>query len=366
MLASLAGCAWFGGSEGVKIAPLPEFVPSAQAAVAWRIGLAKGGRQTLRPAVVGERVYAVSSAGEVIALDAGSGRQLWRSQLKQTISAGVGATDGIVLVGTNKGEVVALDDNGKERWRSALNTEALSPPRAAGETVVARSGDGSVFALAQADGKRIWSQQRTPPALTLRELGAPAIAEGNVYAGFPGGKLVAMSLEAGAQLWEASVSVPRGATELERIADVAAEPLLVDEQVCAVAYQGKLACYGTAKGNLEWARELSSARTLARDARNVYAVDDRGMVLAFTRLSGTSLWRQDKLENRKVTGPAVSGDRLAVGDFEGYVHILSTEDGRFLARVPTDGGAIVAEPVIAAGRFVVQTTKGGVFAIAVQ
>jgi len=180
-----------------------------------------------------------------------------------------------------------------------------------------------------------------------------------VVAGYPNGKLVALDIEDGKLTWEATVTSPRGATELERIADVAGLPLIDGNSVCAVAYQGKIACFDIQTRNVIWSRDLSSARSLAVDAKNIYAVDDTGRVHALDKKTGASLWTQDKLKYRKLTSPLVVNGSVVVGDGFGYLHVLSPDDGRLIGRLATDGSA-VSGLVPTEGGLVMQTDKGTV------
>ena len=186
-----------------------------------------------------------------------------------------------------------------------------------------------------------------------------------VYAGFPGGKLVALDAGNGAQLWEATVALPRGATELERVADVMGAPVVDALQVCAVAYQGRLACFDRRNGAPRWARDISSNSGLAMDTRNLYLTDDKDAVIAYDKDSGRAGWRQDKLARRQVTAPLVFGDWVVVGDGEGYVHVLSAEDGGFVARAQVDG-AVRTAPVDIGPGFAVQTVKGSLVAFSLK
>jgi outer membrane protein assembly factor BamB len=163
------------------------------------------------------------------------------------------------------------------------------------------------------------------------------------------------------------VALPRGTTELERVADVTSLPVVDGKQVCAAAYQGRVACFEGSRGTLLWARDVSSIAGIATDARHLYVTDDRSAVQALDKSSGASIWRQDKLAGRNVSGPLALGRHVVVGDFEGYVHLISREDGAFAARVETDGSAILAPPIaLDAASFLVQTRAGGVYAFTVQ
>jgi outer membrane protein assembly factor BamB len=225
--------------------------------------------------------------------------------------------------------------------------------------VVVRTSDGRIFGLGAADGKRRWVFQRPSPSLLLRTE-AGVLAEGrDVVAGYPNGKLVALDIEDGKLTWEATVATPRGSTELERIADVAGLPLIDGNTICAVAYQGKIACFDIQSRNVVWSRDLSSSRSLASDAKNIYAVDDDGRVHALDKKAGASLWTQDKLKYRKLTSPAVLNGYVVVGDGFGYLHVLSPEDGRLVGRLATDGSPVL-DLVPAKDGVLVQTEKGTV------
>ena len=157
------------------------------------------------------------------------------------------------------------------------------------------------------------------------------------------------------------MALPRGATELERVADVMGNPAVDERQVCAVAYQGRVACFDRRKGELLWARDTSSNTGLAMDERNVYVTDDKDAVTAYDKTSGRAGWRQDKLARRAVTAPLALGAWVVVADGEGYVHVLSSEDGSFAARAKVDSG-VHSAPVDIGPGFAVETSKGNVVA----
>jgi len=283
------------------------------------------------------------------------------------ISGGVGADAKLVVVGTLKGDVLAFDaTTGKELWKTRTSSDILAAPAVANGLVVVRSGDSRIFAFDAADGRRRWVYQRTTPALTLRSNVGVLLGDGSILAGFPGGKLVAIGSGNGAALWEGTVAQPKGATELERIADVTSAPALIGRHVCAAAFQGRVACFDSKSGSPLWAKELSSRAGLDIDDRYVYVSDDKGNVLAFDRDSGGSIWKQDKLALRGLSRPLAFGSRVAVADVEGVVHLLRREDGAIAARLTTDGSAIMADPQRIPGGFLVQTRNGGVYALGVE
>jgi outer membrane protein assembly factor BamB len=372
----LAGCSamsstmdtvggWFGIGPKPVIQPsaLTEIKPSMTLAPAWQGSVGDIGRGVLIPALLGDGVFAAGGKGEVVRFNVQNGRENWKLDLGKIFSAGVGAGAGLVLVGGYKGELLALDGvSGKLRWETHLSSAVAGIPVVADDVVVVRTGDGRIYGLAAGDGSRKWFFTRQLPLLRLQVPEGLAFKDNTVYAGFTGGKLVALSAKDGSQLWEASVATPHGATELERVSDVPGAPVVDDKRVCAVAYQGRVACFERVSGNGIWNKDTSSDTGLAMDEQNVYVTDDTGGVTAYDKDSGRAVWRQDKLANRNVSAPLALGKVVVVGDYEGYVHVLSADDGSFVARAKADGGAIRYAPVDIGPGIAVQTVKGTVTA----
>ena len=375
MGALVAGCStpvgdyidrWFGSGPVIKPAELVVLKPTATTKLLWQAAVGSAERFVFTPLAAEGAVAVTGANGQIARFDAANGKSLSRIDTKAHLSGGVGGNANMMIVGTPKGEVFAYDPAGKLLWKAQISSDILSAPQIEQDIVIVRAADGRLFGLDVATGTRKWVYQRTLPALTVRTHVTVQPYRGAVFAGFPGGRLVAVSAVNGNLIWEATVALPKGATELERVADVSSVPVTDGRQVCAAAYQGRVACFGTVKGVLLWARDFSSISGRSMDARNIYASDEKSAIVAFDRSNGASLWKQDKLYGRNVTAPALAGRFLAVGDLQGYVHFLSREDGSFVARVATDGTPIIAQPVSFEDHVVVQTLKGGVYAIAVQ
>lgn len=377
---ALAGCSglsalnpmnWWGGdSAGPQPSPLPDIKPSLAIEPLWRAGVGAAGTYLFVPALVGETVYAAAADGTLAAFDARKGTQLWRVQANRAgLSAGVAASADLVVVATAKGEVLAFDPTGREKWKALVSSEVLAPPLIADGVVYARTSDNRVHAFAAADGRRRWLYQRAAPALVLRNYSGMVAESGMLYAGFPGGKLVALSTANGTVRWEGTVALPKGATELERIADVTGPPVMADRLVCSVAFQGRAACFDPANGTPAWSRDASSQSGMTVDGRFAFISDDRSAVIGLASATGTSLWKQDRLLNRGISAPLSIGRAVMVGDYQGFVHALSREDGSFIGRVATDGAWIAAPalriPLVPGEGFVVQTRAGGLFAFKV-
>lgn len=366
----LAGCSTIESinpfvSHGPKMAELKPITVSAQARVIWRESVGKSDFYAFTPAVVGTSVYAAGANGTVMRID--DGALAWKINAGQPLSGGVGADAQMVVVGSPKGDLLAFSSaDGTLLWKAKATSEILSPPALGEGLVVVRSGDNRLAAYDAQDGKRKWIYQRPMPALALRVTAAPVVDGKLVFVGFPGGKLIAVSAANGAALWDGAVALPKGTTELDRVADITSTPVISGRTICSVAFQGRVACFDLSTGNLIWARDMSSSAGLAIDARYLYVTDDKGSVHALDMASGASIWKQDKLLNRRVSAPLPLRGLIAVADAQGFVHFLSRDDGSFVARLPTDGSPVVA-PLQALGRsLLLQTSNGGVYAIEAQ
>ncbi|HJW56857.1 MAG TPA: outer membrane protein assembly factor BamB [Burkholderiaceae bacterium] len=370
----LSGCSTlaslnpFSGKSALKnpVAPLVDFKPGMSLHTAWSVSVGNAGVFTFSPVFVQDSVYAAATNGSVFRIDATTGRQSWHINAGMRLTAGVGSDGNTIAVAGEKGMVLAFDGSGKLRWKVQASSEILSAPAVGQGLVVVRSVDNRIAAFDASSGVRRWIVQRSVPSLTLRNAPGITIAGPIAFVALPGGRLLALALNNGAPIWEVAVGDPRGATELERIADMAGAPVVSEREVCAVAYQGRVACFDAINGTPRWAKELSSDVGVAMDERFVFAADEHGVVNAFARDSGASVWRNNKLANRHLSTPTSFGRSVVLGDGQGYVHFLSREDGAFVARSATDGSAIVVAPVVAGANVIFQTQAGTVVALATQ
>ncbi|MBS1144378.1 MAG: bamB [Proteobacteria bacterium] len=371
----LAGCATVSdafdsinpfASSGPKMGPLLPFSATAEVRTAWSTSIGKAGDYTFTPAVVGSSVFVANRNGTLSKLE--DGKAVWKIDVGQPLSAGVGASSRLLVVATSKGDVLAFSpEDGKALWQARVSSEVLAAPVVGDDGVAIKSGDNRIHLLDSGDGGRKWVYQRSTPTLSVRSAGVPVFADRYIFIGYPGGKLVALAVQNGAPVWEGAVALPKGATELDRVADIVAPPIVDGRQICAVAFQGRVACFDMGQGGaMMWSRDLSSVVGMAMDSRYLFVADDKGVVYAMDRQSGSSLWKQDKLKNRRLSPVVVHRGLVAVADAEGIVHFLSREDGSFAARQKTDGTPIRAALQGLGNGVLVQTAGGTVSAIEAQ
>lgn len=347
-------------------AELEDITPTYTVKIDWSSNIGPTDKYDFTPALESDTVYDANAKGELVKLDAKTGRQLWQVNVGEPISGGVGVGVGIVLVGSSKGNLFAYDFAGKQLWKAHLSSEILSVPRYFDGIVIARAGDNHIFGVDATDGSRKWVYERSNPALTLRSSVGVVVDSGAVYAGFAGGKLVAIRADNGKLIWEATVAQPKGVTEIERIADITSLPVVDGALVYAVAYQGKIAAVDRATGRVLWNRDISSYSGLSAEDAKIFVSHTLGAVYSLDYTSGKTFWRQGALSNRRLTAPLPMGSVIAVGDLEGYLHFLTREEGKFAARFKLDSNPVMS--LIAgtkSNQLIAETRDGGLYAISV-
>lgn len=366
--ALLAGCGLFGKDSELKPLepnPLPDIASQVSVERHWqyRIG---GDQSGLRPALAAGRVFIANPDGQVVALNVQDGNRQWRTRLDIRISGGVGVGEGLVMLGGLDGTVVALDSrDGSEVWRTRVDSEVLAAPGASAGIAVVRTIDGGVTGLSTASGERRWNMQRDEPSLTLRGDSPPLLDQGVAVLGFSDGKLAAVNVTTGATLWELPVARPSGTNEVERMIDVDASPLLVGNMLYAAAFQGNITAFELGANQVRWRQDVSTYADFAVDQEQVYIADSLGRVHALDRMTGERNWVQEKLLRRRLSGPAAVGERLVVGDYQGYLHVMDSASGELIGRRDF-GDRIATQPLVRGQRLLVMTEDGSLNAVTIQ
>jgi outer membrane protein assembly factor BamB len=315
----------------------------------------------LRPAGDGNRIYAASQDGKVVAIDPDSGKQRWKSDLDIELSAGPAVNEGMVAVASKDGYVILLDsDAGTEQWRTYVGGETLAQPLIHDDTLIIQTIDNRLISLALFDGRQRWESEQSMPALTMRGASSPALIGSSVIAGFDNGRLIAFNLDTGDVEWDSMLSLPTGRSDLDRLADIDGAIAVVGQDIYAAGYQGRVASIAAESGQMLWSREISTYEGVAADWNSVYTVKDDGEIVALTRGNGAELWRNDDLLRRDPTLPVPFHTAVVVGDFEGYLHFFSGIDGEAIARIRFGRTAITVDPLVIANRLYVQSDDGKV------
>lgn len=370
VLAALAllGAACSGGGKDTSEPPaeLQDIESSLDVQKLWSANVGGGSerlRLGLEPSTNGVNVFAASHDGKVAALDAATGDRVWRVDTKLALSAGPGYDEGVLALGTTDGALVALDaETGAEKWRQQVGSEVMAPPVIRSGVVVLRTVDGRLRGFSATDGRELWTVEQSMPALILRGDTAPQVSNDIVVAGFDNGRIGAYRIADGETVWELPLANPTGRTELARLVDISAGLEVIGNDVYAVGYQGRAVAVDLNTGLVLWQQDMSSFSGLDVDANNVYITNDVGAVIALSRRGGVPVWQQEALRLRDLTAPTRYGDAVVVGDFEGYLHWLSIDDGTFLARARAAHARITSAPLVVGDSIVVQSEDGSVSA----
>jgi len=370
MLAGLSAC----GSTDTRRepSPLPDVVPvNGQAQITprviWSTAIGRGAGSSFTPVAAGDAAYAATPDGAVVKVNLTSGTVQWRASVTPALSAGTGSDGQTTAVAAVNGMVIAFDDAGQEKWRTRASSRVDIPPLVAGGLVVVRSSDYRIQAFDAQTGNLRWDVQRPGPALALKTNMGMVGVDGLIISGLPNGRLMAIGAQDGNVQWEGTVAVSRGATDLERISDVVGEPQLQGTNLCGVAYQGNITCFDISQGGrTTWQQAFSSTTGLGSDRLYVYAANVFDVVHAYRLDNGQPGWQQAALRNRRLTAPAVISPGVLVGDYQGYVHVLSRTDGALLGRTRVGSTALVSPPVATSAGVLVQSGNGDLALIGVN
>lgn len=374
---TMAGCS---GSPKAKPAKLIDFQPSLSLKTAWaadvgRVNAPDNGIGPFTPAASAGLAVSASPDGQVRAFDLVSGQSKWTLDLKTRLVAGVGSgggtAEGFFAVVSEQGDLILIDSKGSQRWRIALGGVALEKPALSAGQVVVRLADNRLTAFDLETGSRRWVLQRSLPPLVLHgqsglramptqdlDSAPESLGPGDLLANLPGGRLVWVNAATGAVRWEAQVAVPRGSNEVERISDLIGSPAVAADMACVTAYQTQVSCLSVETGRLAWQKSIDAMQPPALDRSLAVVVDSSSRVVAFDRRSGESVWREEGLFLRRLSAPVSMGDAIWLVDFDGYLHGLSRESGKPIARQRLDGGRLAGPMVLTRQGLLIQTAGG--------
>jgi outer membrane assembly lipoprotein YfgL len=354
-LVAIAGCA---GSSKPKPQPLEPLTPKIGGTLAWSQHI-DSVKFPLAVAVTKGQFTVAGDDGTVLALDAESGREVWRGSAGEKLSAGVGSDGRFAAVVTRDGELVVFDQ-GVVKWRKSLGTRVATAPLVAGERVFVLGVDRAVQAFDVLDGRKLWNLQRPGDPLTLAQSGVLGAFQNTLIVG-QGPRMAGVDPTRGEVRWDVAVGSPRGANEIERLADLVGPAVRVGDMICARSFQAAVGCVDAQKGVTLWSKNIGGTDAVAADAQYVFAGDASDRITAW-KANGDAAWTTDKLLYRTLSAPLSVGKTVVFGDEDGTLHFLSRETGDALLRLTTDGSAIVAQPVVSGTVMLVVTRKGGLFA----
>lgn len=392
LVLSLTGCSWFGGDEDEERRdpyPLTRITPEVEIKTLWSTRIGNGSRdkyQRLVPAIDAGRIFAASVDGRIVALELEKGRKIWSVDIRDVyadekaggflsfgkakvdlVSGGVGVGNGLVLVGTSAGHIVAFNQSdGSMAWKSKVSSEVLAPPQINTDIAVAQSIDGKITGFDPLDGARRWTYSTTVPSLTLRGTSTPVLLPHIVISAFANGRVAMLNSEQGLPHWEQKVAVSQGQSELERLVDIDGAMVVQGNRLYVASYQGRLISLDLTNGGINWQHKASSFAGLGSGFGQVYLAAEDSVITAYDMDTSKEIWRVDALTYRDITSPVTIGNHVVVGDLEGYIHLIAQTDGRFVGRKKVDGAGIRSAVLANSNRLYVLGNSGKLTALTIQ
>lgn len=311
-------------------------------------------------------VYVAANSGKVYAFELKSGGTDWSVKTGLTLNAGPALGSGMLVVAGSGGTILALKpSDGTTLWKADLNGEVLASPAIGPGSVVIRTTDGRITALAADSGRVLWKTAYDVPRLSLRGASDPVVSDNMLLDGLDNGKVIALDLDDGTQMWQATVASATGSDELARLADVDGDIAVSNDHVYAAAYHGQTVSLSRSNGQIEWARDLTSYTGASVDGDYVYVTDLHSAVWALDRRNGVPVWTQPEMRAHNLTLPVPFHDSVVAGGIDGHVHFLSKKDGSVIARTQLGSAPILAPPVVIGDTVLVLSTAGEIGAFEV-
>lgn len=353
-----------------KPTPLTAITPKATMTTAWSVPIGTSKKYStylkLKPVVRGNIIYTADASGMVKAIDKTKGQVLWSQQISNGISSGPTVTEGHIALGTNAATVVLLkQSDGQTVWQAKLSSDSLSKPAIANHKVIVKTIDGNLYAFDLLTGKKIWVVDHGSPSLILKASSSPVVMGQVVLVGFSDGKLDAVDMNLGHVIWQRSIAYASGSSDVERLVDIDADPIVRSNVAYLASYQGYVGALSLENGQFIWNKPASTYRNMAMDAHTLYMTDSDDVLWAFNKQNGQVKWKQVSLKARGLSEPVLMGNRLVVGDRTGYLHLVSTQNGELLSRTQLSG-AIDISPSVSGKRVYVMTANGKLNCISVS
>ncbi|KTD68321.1 MULTISPECIES: outer membrane protein assembly factor BamB [Legionella] len=312
----------------------------------------------LKPVVQRGVIYTADASGLVQAINKHNGEAKWTTEVKHGLVSGPAVASGYVAVGTNNSSLVVLNQsNGKKLWQKKVTGEILSPPTIMAKKVIVKTIDGRVYAFNAADGKQLWMAEHGSPSLVLKASSSPVALGHLILIGFSDGKLDALDRETGRVMWQRSIAYASGSSDVERLVDIDADPIVENNVVYLASYQGYIGALSLADGQFIWRKPGSVYKNMVLSGNTLYITDSHDVLWSIDKRNGQVNWKQTGLKARGLTEPALIKNDLVVGDKTGYLHFVDAQTGEIIARSKVSGGVSISPSVV--GRKLYVLTDNG-------
>ncbi len=279
-----------------------------------------------------QNLFFSDASGNVSSINASTGDRNWSIELN-FLASGTSAGFGLVVVSDIDGNVIAVDQNdGSKLWSTNVKGEVLCKVAIDAKVVVVKTGSGELLGLDRENGEILWSYRSKLPLLTVRGSSSPVIVDDLVYVSFDNGRLGVFELNSGFQVWDGAISYVKGVSELENLIDSDSSPVVDGGLIYTTNYQGNLNIFDTAQKRSVWSYETSSFYSPIVSRGMLTIVEANSGLRSFALKTLQESWTNDDYINRDLSNAVSYKGSLVVGDFEGYVHVIDTLNGKTIGR----------------------------------
>lgn len=364
---ALSGCTqiddyMLGKDNTLKPTPLTPITSKMNLTKKWSVFTGNPGKTNeflkLSPVIQNGVIYTASADGVVQATDKSSGTILWSKQLPQHLMSGPSVSQGYIVVATSKSQIMVLkQEDGSTLWQAELSGDSLAKPTIVGQDLFAKTIDGNLYAFQLKNGEKKWVVDHGSPSLILKASSSPVMMGQLVLVGYPDGKLDAVDKQTGQLIWQRNIAFATGGSDVERLVDIDADPIVRGDQVYLASYQGYVGTLSVSTGDFIWQKPASVYKNIILSGDTLYYVDSDDVIWARNRSNGQVKWKQEALKARGLTEPVVIDNRLLFGDKSGFLHGLDTSNGELVSRTTMDS-PILAAPVVSDSSVYVLTANG--------
>ena len=293
-------------------------------------------RLAASPVIGGGRLFAMDTNGQVNSFNAATGARGWSKSFRvdgktggSAFGGGASYDEGRVYITTGLGEVAALEaESGSQVWTAKPAGPLRGSPTVAFGSVYVMTQDNRISALDAAEGKLLWNESGSTGQTGVFGVAAPAAGQGTVIAGYSTGEVSAYRYENGRTLWNDALARTSISTQVGVLTDVDADPIIDGGRVYALGQGGRMAAYELVSGQRIWELNLAGISTPAIAGDWIFTLTDDGRLLCIARTSGKVRWitqlprfKNEKKKKNPIfwTGPVLAGGQLWLGNSRGEI-----------------------------------------------
>lgn len=348
LLAVLSACSDLDNST--PPAELIDFKPSIQLKTNWDLQLAGGTElyHKLTPVIFDDFIYTVSGQGFISKVNIQTGDIVWQKSTAIRTYAGLAVSENSIVLTSREGIVFVYgnSENLPLKWTKKISSEINAQAVISDGNLYIRSSNGELGSYQLSSGKENWVVKQRVPSLSITGTASPEIYDNYVLSGFDNGVFVVLDKKSGEEIWKKTLSVAKGRSELDRMVDADGQAAIQDGVIYVSNFQGRLMALSLHSGEELWSRPLSSIKALSFDKDALYVTDHNSMIWSIDRRNGTVLWKQDELHHRYLTAMGVENDAVVTTDFEGIAHWLDKTTGRLIARLAIGEEKFLNKPIV--------------------